>query len=721
MTTPTRFAYTIVGAFVALAAIAGRAEAALRVIPVPWVATDPTIPHQAYNGHVTILKAVARGGNGTYKVEWDPEGDGVYNGGALTIASTNNRYDLSVQFTYPNQAVTTTFQAKVRVTSGAEVVVGTYPVRVFADVPADPNVANDRQLQVMRSVAVDNGLWYLHTKLLRSGAEEDPISGAQITGYLNLENQGFTGGNNINAATAAFLWNLGLNGHYAGWGPAYIGEMRDANDNAARFANDPYAEDASRMINHLLGQMTVVNVAGQDESNLTGFYPEVSKEPIFGTDDGIGLWIGYSPGEQTIYPMGHALASFSVMGMQGYVAQVGDANRVLGRRFEFIIQQMVDALVWAQNDGGTVGSWYYTPNANSDDLSTGLWGITGLWHADEFASKYGVIVPNIVKTRLVDYIRGNSRACNGGTGGQYTNGGGGCGFTVSAAQLLTLGWVGSNTFASNDGRVAFPSYTGTTRGQLRTLYDSSTTYIANVFATSQTGGQNGCWNSGFVNGGNFGNLAGQGNNYGMLHWQDAARAVNPPLVFFGANDWYRVFSRYFINNQLANGTWRWAFDNSICQNSDNAGGEGARDGWAMLVLSPDAIPPLAIGTASAVNAPEGTNINFNGSSSDPGTGNPVYTWAFGNGQSMPGQNVTYAFPDNGNFNVTLTSTSVGGTSVDTFPVTITNVAPTANAGPPKVVNEGSPTAFDVTVTDPGSADTFTYVWAWQDGTANGAV
>ncbi len=40
--------------------------------------------------------------------------------------------------------------------------------------------------------------------------------------------------------------------------------------------------------------------------------------------------------------------------------------------------------------------------------------------------------------------------------------------------------------------------------------------------------------------------------------------------------------------------------------------------WAILVLSPDAIPPLAIGTSSVANAPEGTPIDFGGNASDPG-------------------------------------------------------------------------------------------------------
>ena len=54
-------------------------------------ATDPTIPHQAYNGHVTTFKAIARGGDGNYVVEWDPEGDGTYR---PSFTSTN-RHNLS--------------------------------------------------------------------------------------------------------------------------------------------------------------------------------------------------------------------------------------------------------------------------------------------------------------------------------------------------------------------------------------------------------------------------------------------------------------------------------------------------------------------------------------------------------------------------------------------------------------------------------------------------
>lgn len=677
----------------------------LRVVPVPWVATDVTIPHQAYNGRATTFKAIARGGSAPYLVEWDFEGDGTYD----FSESRTNRYDLSTRFTYPNQATTTTFQARIRVTSGADTVVGTYPVRVFADVPADPDAATDRQLQVMRSVAVDDALWFLHTQMTRSGNEEDPLTGAQITGSIA------SGDNTLrNATSAGFLWSLSLNGHYAAFPAAYIGEMPDPAENAARWANDPYAEDAARIINGMLLQATVVGVSAADEANLVGFYPEVQKEPIYGTDDGIGLWIGYNAGELTIYPMGHAVSAFSVARLGGFVAQVGDNGRILGRRFEHILQQMVDGLVYAQNEAGVVGSWYYTPNSTNDDLSTSLWGMTGLWHADEFARDQGIIVPNLVKARLASYVLANSNACpGGGTGGSYTTiSNGVCDFTTSAGHMLALGWVGANAFAAADTRLAFPGYSGITRGQLRAQYESSLTFISTNFAGTSAGQNN--WNMGFVEGGNFGRVDGRGNHYGMLHWQDAARAVEPEVVNFGANNWSRAFSRYLINNQGTNGGWTWNYTGTLGQNSDSTGNVGLRAVWALLVLSPDAIPPLAIGTSSVATAPEGTTITFDGTASDPGTGNPTYSWAFGNGDTLPGQTVSYAFPDNGAFDVTLTSTSIGGTSVDTIPVTITNVAPTTAAGNDLVANEGDAVPFAMTFTDPGTGDTHTFAWDFGD-------
>lgn len=229
----------------------------LAVLPVPQVALDPSAPHFASNGHATTFKAIARGGNGTYFVEWDFDGDGTFDFSAVRT----NRYDLSTRFTYPNQAADKTFTAVVRVTSNGQTVLGTYPVRVFADVPVDPAVANERQLQVKRNTAIDDGLWYLHTQLQRTGNEADLLSGAQVSATFSDPNLRVL-------QDGSFLEALGRNGHTPAFPSAsYLGTMPNPVVNDARWATDPYAEDAMRLVNFLLLQATVVAVATADEVN----------------------------------------------------------------------------------------------------------------------------------------------------------------------------------------------------------------------------------------------------------------------------------------------------------------------------------------------------------------------------------------------------------------------------------------------------------------------
>ena len=678
----------------------------LEVIAVPWSALDSTVPHAAYNGHATTLKAIARGGNGTYVYEWDFQGDGTYD----FSASTTNRYNLSTRFTYPNQAVSVTFNARVRVTSAAETVVATYPVRVYAGVPADPASATDVQLQLMRNVAIDDALWFLHNQMSRSGDERNPITGAQLTGNI--------GGTPY--AAGAFLEALGRNQRYPAFPAAYAGTMPNPQENAQRWATDPYAEDAARLTNYLLAQACPVAVgtnpsntqsAPNDESNATGFYPESAAPPIPGTDDGFGVMTC----DQNVGSSSSALRGLAAARLAGYVAQVGDQNRILGRKLEFVIQQWVDAIVWAQNDGGSYpGSWYYTPNANAELLTEqfngGSEAAAGLWAADVFMRAHGVIVPNIAKVRLVSYVFQGSRSCNGGTGGSMFVGG--CDFAASAAHTFALAWVGANLNATTDPRVAFPGYSlnvNPTRGQLRTQLNSSLAFIANTFLQQWPGTQN--WDTGFVVGGDFGRTDGQGNIHAMLQWTRAARVQEPELVLYGTHDWARLFSRYLIRNQLADGNVQWVY--SLGANPDNAAGPALRTAMYAIILSPDEQPPLLSANASVASAAEGTRITFTAQSSAPGT----VTWTFGNGGSATGASVDYTYPDDGAFNVTATITTPGGaTAVEVVPLTITNVAPVANAGPDLTLDEGSTVTFTGAFTDPGTADTHTFRWSFGDGT-----
>lgn len=51
------------------------------VLPVPFSAVHPEIPHPAYNGHPTTLKAVVRdetSPQSSYYYRWDIDGDGAW-------------------------------------------------------------------------------------------------------------------------------------------------------------------------------------------------------------------------------------------------------------------------------------------------------------------------------------------------------------------------------------------------------------------------------------------------------------------------------------------------------------------------------------------------------------------------------------------------------------------------------------------------------------------
>jgi hypothetical protein len=154
----------------------------------------------------------------------------------------------------------------------------------------------------------------------------------------------------------------------------------------------------------------------------------------------------------------------------------------------------------------------------------------------------------------------------------------------------------------------------------------------------------------------------------MLHWQDAARAVEPEVVTFGANNWSRLFSRYLINNQAANGSWNWVFSTLQRQQRQQRRRLILRAAWAILVLSPDAIPPLAIGTSNVAHRPRGHGDQLQRRGQRPRHRQPgLHVGVRQRASRCPGQNVAYPYPDNGNFTVSLTSTSTGGTSVDTLP------------------------------------------------------
>ncbi len=142
------------------------------------------------------------------------------------------------------------------------------------------------------------------------------------------------------------------------------------------------------------------------------------------------------------------------------------------------------------------------------------------------------------------------------------------------------------------------------------------------------------------------------------------------------------------------------------------------------------LPPNAVFVVSPNPVPEGTQVNFNGLSSNdpstaPGSGIDSYLWNFGDGNSIgPGSNglVFHTYDDEGTgvYNVQLTVTDDDGAmGTTTVPVTVTNVDPTAVITSSTITEtEGTPIIFGSgNSTDPGN-DTLTYSWLVDDGATN---
>ena len=139
----------------------------------------------------------------------------------------------------------------------------------------------------------------------------------------------------------------------------------------------------------------------------------------------------------------------------------------------------------------------------------------------------------------------------------------------------------------------------------------------------------------------------------------------------------------------------------------------------------DNVAPV-LGTLSGDSSgDEGATLGWNLSGyTDPGSlDTHTITWTFGDSSSTTGTlSPTHIYDDDGTYTVTVTVTDDdGGSSSDSMPVTVNNVAPTITGVSTPAGDEGSPITFGATITDPSPVDTHTYAWLFGDGgSATGA-
>jgi PKD repeat protein len=160
--------------------------------------------------------------------------------------------------------------------------------------------------------------------------------------------------------------------------------------------------------------------------------------------------------------------------------------------------------------------------------------------------------------------------------------------------------------------------------------------------------------------------------------------------------------------------------------TDNDGGTGT----ASVTINVANANPTGTITGTPSLAPEGGTILVGSTASDVAADTITRSWSVikdGNAYTLGGgvttNGVTFNFVpnDNGTFviRLTLTDEDGGSTTIDSSEITVTNANPTVTISgkPGGSVAEGSSTTLTANAADPGSADTFTYVWS---ATRNGS-
>jgi hypothetical protein len=563
---------------------------AIEVIAVPYRADDPSIPHPAYSERAVIFKAIARDtGSCAINYRWDFNGDSVWDTNWITSSSGV----LESSFIFSDITMTKLFIALVEVQCGESSVMAAYPVVVYSDIPTQENAdtATHAQLTIMKEVAIDEALWYLHKSIVRSGNDT-----ANIQGYSQQN-----GLEETIAATSLFLQVFEENGHfpayppgtYSDFGQTLSPDFYTAND--FRWRNDPYAEDALRLLNYLLNQIGAIAIPSEDES-------DDSSTPIPGTNDGLGFTVGYQNPEYG--PQSLALGAIAKSGLAGAMAQVGDPSRVLGKSLEFIVQQLVDAAIASQIDQtgspSAIGGWYYSPCINcSWNTSYASSHMSGGWYvalmtAEEAMGAAGVHVNNRVKERIPNMLFYN-QAADGGP--KYRNSTSSSIFEPAGLSLLASRWLGWDRWEPDDTTPAGYPFISTTKGGARQVYDRYYNYIAGKWALPSTGGmlEAKLWSDG--------NYNSQSDAHAWIYSIYNIRAgAGDAIDSFGLHDWYHEFNVDYVKQQQTDGSFMpgpgYWLRNFLDQKAHTA--------YAVMTMSGGHVDgPVALAHASTVQVIEG--------------------------------------------------------------------------------------------------------------------
>lgn len=444
---------------------------AVTVKPVPFNPANLSAPHTAIIGVNLILGATVDlgGSSDTFQYSWK-FGDGS---AATTPVTITNVYDIHGNHTYTSgTAGTTTWTAVVTVTDMTNPsngpFTGNYPIALQAN-----------NLQARVNIAIDNGLWYLHTTMWRNtdtvfgtgtpwGGWDDDTGAGSCGGYVNgcIPSAGWDATN-----VQAFL----VSGHLE-TGPA----------------SDPYTDDVQRAVQRLFAFMaayavqprsvnynpaftatrcsnsnnvptgygtgtqsctapsTVVNVNPSAASCTSppctfSFDGNSNKQMIYQTNDGFNVF-GYQDGMlmdalvATQNPGGKALTGYTGCATAPCTAAGQNPNPgtvgIKGLTYKDIVQDFADTVGYCENSGdadvsggtaGVGGAWQYecanspfpSGGYNYNDNSPSQWDAIGMIAANRGAGYGATVAPIIRDTNQVWMVWSQDWA---GTKGNYNTG-----------------------------------------------------------------------------------------------------------------------------------------------------------------------------------------------------------------------------------------------------------------------------------------------------------
>lgn len=317
---------------------------------VPWVATNPLIPHDTWNGKTIRLKGTTNVVGASFEYYWD-FGDGTP---PTPIAAVSNQYALEVQHAYTGSAgqiftATLTVRDKTTGETGNK----QYYVKI-----------ENKSLPVEVNVAIDEGLWYLHKTQSRSTS-------------AGIDYGSWTG---EPAVTASNVNAFESNGH-----------LESGN------ADNPYTETVARGMKSLFTYLLSSSI-GTTKSTINPVAtvnPDSSVPP-----NGLGIYVN---GTYPNYQGGMFIDAIIASGTPDKLTTTGSVNNVINRKYKDIVQDMVDFYAYSQYYDNRYGGWRYTASPYGGyDNSFNQWAAIGMIPAER---AWLLTVPAWVKTANVNFLK----------------------------------------------------------------------------------------------------------------------------------------------------------------------------------------------------------------------------------------------------------------------------------------------------------------------------